>query len=137
VRTKDWSRHIGEQHGKRDRAGALGAQALEDREHQKQAACLQRWPAIVTAMRTLIESYNDGAGHEAVTLVEDAGNPGVTVESTTNGRRALVIALDGSDVSVRTHNGHDQASSGTQWVSLDRTDANAAAYLLRDWFERL
>jgi hypothetical protein len=137
VRTKDWSRRIGEQHGKRDRAVALGSQALDDREHQKHAACLQRWPTIVMAMQTLVASYNAGAGHEAVTLVEDAGNPGVTLASTTNGRRALVVALDGSDVSVRTRDGHDYPLSGTRWMDLNRTDANAAAYLLRDWFERL
>ena len=137
MRMKEWSRRIGEQHGKRDRAVALGAQTLEDRDHQKEAACLQRWPAIVTAMKTLVASYNDGAGHEAVTLVEDAGNPGVTIESATNGRRALIVALDGADVSVRTRNGHGDALSGLHWVSLNRTDQNAAAYLLRDWFERL
>jgi hypothetical protein len=134
---KDWSRRIGEQHGTRDRAVALVAQALGDREHQKEAACLQRWPAIVTAMRTLVTSYNDGAGREAVTLVEDAANPGVTLESATNGRRARIIALDGSEVSVRTRNGHGDALSDLHWVSLNRTDENAAAYLLRDWFERL
>jgi hypothetical protein len=64
-------------------------------------------------------------------------NPGVTVASVTNGRRSLVIALDGSDVTVRARNGPNDSLSGTHWVSLNRTDEDAAAYLLRDWLERL
>jgi len=115
-------------------------QAATDVERQRHAACFERWPAIVAAMRSLVASYNDGAGLEAVTLVEDTvnrENASVTVASLTNGRRALVIALDGSDVNVRTRSGPNDSLSGTQWVSLDRTDENAAAYLLRDWLERL
>ena len=133
----DWSRQTGEKHGNRDRAAALGAQARIDVEQQRQAGCLERWPAIVAAMNTVVASYNHGARLEAVTLVEDAVNPGVTVEATTNGRRALVIALDGSDVTVRTRSGPNDRLSGTQWVSLNRTNEAAAEYLLRDWMERL
>jgi hypothetical protein len=133
----EWSRHAGERHGRRDRAVALEAQAALDLERQRHAACLQRWPALVAALRTLLGSYNDGAGVEAVTLVEDPMNPGVTVASVTNGRRSLVIALDGSDVTVRARNGPNDSLSGTHWVSLNRTDEDAAAYLLRDWLERL
>src|SRR5687767_15548142 len=93
----DWSRQIGEKHGNRDRAAAVGSQARIDVEQQRQAECLERWPAIVTAMKTVIASYNHGARHEAVTLLEDAVGPEVTVEATANGRHALVIALDGPD----------------------------------------
>jgi hypothetical protein len=137
----DWSRHMGEKHGHRDRAAAIEAQAAVVRERERHTACLERWPAIVAAMDSLVASYNEGAGLEAVTLVEDASNgdrPGVTVESVTNGRHALVIALDGSDVTVRARNGpNNHQLSRAQWISLDRTDENAAAYLLRDWLERL
>lgn len=134
---KDWPRQIGDQHGARDRAVGRGARVLADREREQHAACLRRWPAIVTAMRTLVVSYNEGAGLEAVTLIENPVNPGVTLESTINRRRAMVIALDGSDVSVRTRNGQHSPMTGMYWVSLNRTDENAAAYLLRDWLERL
>ena len=132
----DWSRQTGEKHGNRDRAAALGAQARIDLEQQRQAGCLERWPAIVAAMTTVVASYNHGARLDAVTLVEDGVNPGVTLESAANGRRALVMSLDGSDVSVRTHNKNGDSTS-RYWVSLNRTDENAAAYLLRDWMERL
>jgi len=140
TRVDDWSRQIGEKHGHRDRAAAHHVQAAMDVERQRHAACLERWPAIVAAMKSLVASYNDGAGLEAVTLVDDTvdrENASVTITSVTNGRRALVIALDGSDVTVRTRSGPNDPLSGMQWVSLDRTDESAAAYLLRDWLERL
>ena len=133
----DWSRRMGENHGQRDRAASLQAQTLVDLEHERHTACLQRWPSIVAAMRTLVESYNEGAGPGTLTLAEDSTKHGVTVESTNNGRNALVMTLDGADVSVRTRNGHDEPVNGTRWVSLNRTDEDAAAYLLRNWMEQL
>ena len=133
----DWSRRTGESHGRRNRAASLQAQTLVDLEHERHTACLQRWPAIVAAMRTLVASYNEGAGPGTLTLTEDSAKQGVTLESTNNGRSALVMTLDGADVSVRTRNGHDDPVNGTRWVSLNRTDDDAAAYLLRNWMEQL
>ena len=133
----DWSRRMGENHGRRDRAASLQTQTLVDLEHERHTACLQRWPSIVAAMRTLVESYNEGAGPGTLTLAEDSTKHDVTVESTNNGRSALVMTLDGADVSVRTRNGHADPVNGTHWVSLNRTDENAAAYLLRNWMEQL
>jgi hypothetical protein len=134
---KDWPEQFGEKHGQRDRAAALDAHARIDVETQRHAACLERWPAIVAAMRSLIAGYNRGAGFDAVTVVEDVATPSVTVESATNGRRALVVALESSELAVRSRSGADQPLCNAHWVSLDRTDENAAAYLLRDWMERL
>jgi hypothetical protein len=132
-----WSRAFGEKHGQRDRAVAVDAQARVDDEQQRLAAGVERWPAIVAAMRNLVEGYNEGAGLDAVTLVEDLATPGVTLETAPAGSRGLVIALDGSELSVRSRGGPDDPLSSPHWVSLNRTDENTAAYLLRDWLERL
>jgi hypothetical protein len=140
MKTDDWARRIGEQHGQRDRAAAHETQAVNEVARHRHAECLERWPAMVGAMSALVVSYNEGAGVEAVTLAEhhaDRDHPAITLESTTNGRRTLVIDLDGSDVMVRAQGGPNDALNGTRWVSLNRTDENAAAYLLRDWLERL
>jgi len=128
---------MGENHGLRDRAASLQTQTLVDLERERHTACLQRWPAIVAAMRTLVASYNEGAGPGTLTLTEDSVKHGVTLESTNNGGSALVMTLDGADVSVRTRNGHADPVNGTRWVSLNRTDEDAAAYLLRNWMEQL
>jgi hypothetical protein len=133
----DWSRHMGEKRGLRDRAASLQTQALVDLEYEQHGACRERWPTIVAAMRTLVESYNEGAGLSVLTLVEDSGNTSVTLESSRNGHLSLVMMLDGADVSVRTRHADGELTHDTRWVSLNRTDANAAEYLLRNWMEQL
>jgi len=135
--THHWSRRMGENHGERDRTASLQAQTLVDLEHERHTACLQRWPSVVAAMRTLVASYNEGAGPGTLTFAEDSAKHGVTVASTNNGRSELLLTLDGADVSVRTRNRHDDPVTGTRWVSLNRTDEDAAAYLLRNWMEQL
>lgn len=134
--TDQWARRIGENHGRRDRAVSLQVQTLVDQEHERHTACLQRWPAIVAQIRTLVASYNEGAGPGTLTLTEDPATHGVTLESN-NGRSTLVMTLEGADVSVRTRNGHTDPVNSTHWVSLDRTDEDAAAYVLRNWMEQL
>jgi hypothetical protein len=137
VSNNDWARRFGEAHGQRDRAAARDAQARSDVEHQREAACLERWPSVVAAIRSRVTTYNEGAGVEAITLVEDAVAHGVTLESAGNGRGAITLALDGTDVAVRSRGGADRPWSNPTWVSLSRTDDDAAEYLLRDWMERL
>jgi hypothetical protein len=128
---------VSENHERRDLAAALQAQSLVDLERERDAACLQRWPAIVAAMRTLIASYNQGTGLSTLTMVEDAVNPGVTLASSRRGHSSLVIALDGAGVSVHTLNERAGQASDPRWVSLDRTDEDAAEYLVRHWMEQL
>jgi hypothetical protein len=133
----DWSRRFGEEYGQRERAAAREAQARNEVEQHVHDSCVERWPSIVQAMRSLVMNYNEGAGVEAITLLEEAGDRCVTIQSAGNGRSSLVIALDGPDLAVRTRNGPDRPLSGTTWMTLNRTDDSAAEYLLRDWMERL
>ena len=132
-----WARRIGENHGRRDRAASLHAQMLVDLDHERHTACLQRWPAIVAAMRTLVASYNEGAGPGTLTLAEDPENHGVTLESTNSRRSTLVMTLDGAHVSVCTRTAHTDPVNSTCWMSLNRTDEDAAAYSMRNWMEQL
>jgi hypothetical protein len=133
----DWSRQLGEKRGSLDRAASLEMQTLVDQDNARHTECLQRWPTIVAAMRTLVATYNDGAGLAVLTLVEDSERQGVTLESARNGRGSLVMTLDGADVCVRTRHPGTDAANGMRWVSLNRTDEEAAEYLLRNWMEHL
>lgn len=133
----DWSRQLGEKHERRNAAAALEAQSLVDLERDRDATCLQRWPTIVAGMRTLIDGYNEATGLSTLTLVEDPVNPAVTLASSRSGHSSLVIALDGANVSVHTLNGRAGQANGPRWVSLNRTDQDAAEYLVRNWMEQL
>jgi len=134
----DWARQIGKKHQRRDWAASLEAQATVDGEHERRTACRLRWPMILTAIRALSDEYNTGFGLEAVVVVEgsDLEHPSVTLESAVSGHSTLGIALDGSELFVRTKGAVDSSES-TRWVALDRTDENIAAYLVQDWMERL
>jgi hypothetical protein len=133
----NWSRAMGEKRGLRDRAASLQTQTIVDREYEQHAACRERWPNVVAAMRSLVASYNEGASLAVLTLVEDPVNSVVTLESARHGQHALVMALDGADVSVRTRRADGDLTNDTRWVSLDRSDDAAAEYLLRNWMEQL
>jgi hypothetical protein len=133
----DWSRQLGEKRGSLDRTASLEMQTLVERDNERHSECLQRWPTIVAAMRTLVATYNDGAGLAVLTLVEDSERQGVTLESARSGRGSLVMTLDGADVCVRTRHSGTDASNGVRWVSLNRSDEDAAEYLLRNWMEHL
>ena len=133
----DWSRQLGEKQGSLDRADALKTQRLVAHENERHDACLHRWPTIVGAMRTLVANYNEGARLTVLTLAEDSQASSVTVESTRRGRGALVMALDGADVCVRTRHSEPNETNSVRWVSLDQTDEEAAEYLLRNWMEQL
>lgn len=134
----DWPRKIGEKHQRRDRAASRKAQAIVDDEHERTAACRLRWPMILAAIRTLAEEYNTGFGVDAVVVVEgsDLEHPSVALESVVSEHPTLGIAVDGSELFVRTQGAVDSRES-TRWVALNRTDEDLAAYLVQDWMQRL
>jgi hypothetical protein len=134
----DWPRQIGERHQRRDSAASLRAQAIVDDERERTAACRLRWPTILAAIRTLTEAYNTGFGLDAVVVVEgsDLEHPSVTLTSVVSEHSTLGIAVDGSELFVRTKGAVDPSES-TRWVALNRTNEDIAAYLVQDWMQRL
>jgi hypothetical protein len=134
----DWARQIGEKHQRRDWAACLGAQAIVDGEHERRTACRLRWPMILVAIKALTEEYNAGFGLDAVVVVEgaDLEHASFTLESVVSEHSTLGIAIDGSELLVRTRGAVDSSES-TRWVALNRTDEDAAAYLVQDWMQRL
>jgi hypothetical protein len=134
----DWPRQIGEKHQQRDWAASRRAQASVDEEQERTAACRLRWPTILTAVRALTDEYNAGFGLDAVVVVEgsDLEHPSVMLESVASEHSTLGIAVDGSELFVRTKGAGDP-SERTRWVALNRTDEDIAAYLVQDWMERL
>jgi hypothetical protein len=103
---------------------------------------MRRWPGIIASIRTLIASYNDGAGRELLTAMEQPhpDHPVLIVESTGCARGAVTIAVDGADLCVRasaaSHRAGDRHDIQRR-IDCSRTDAATAAYLLQDWMERL
>jgi hypothetical protein len=124
-----------------DRAGALGA-AQAKAETDRRAVCLQRWPGILAAIKTLLTAYNDGAGEELLTATEQPGgdDPAVVIASCGSTNGDITISVDGDALLVRTNPASDAAASLhgiARRIDCSRSDPGTAAYLLQDWMDQL
>jgi hypothetical protein len=87
-------------------------------------------------MRGLADAYNSGARRVNLSVVEQFGQPTVTVATGGEGAPFLTAALD--DTLICVH-GHDSGGGGRATeirLSPNRDDEATAAYVLRDWMER-
>lgn len=137
----DWYRQLGASHRQRDESAAHAARTLQDREREQQRALRRRWPGIVEAMRHVIGCYNEGAGHEALSVSEEANDEGrdLVVQVVARGRQTLTMALVGGDLCVSTTPAAaGAADDGRRWITLDeRSDETVAVHVLRHWLLRL
>ena len=137
----DWYRQLGASHRQRDESAAHASRTLQDRDREQQRALRRRWPGIVEAMRRVIRSYNDGAGHEALILSEEANDAGrdLVVQVVARGPQTLTMAPVGGDLCVSTTPAvAGAADDGRQWITLDEPDdETVAVHALRHWLLRL
>jgi hypothetical protein len=136
--TNDWYRRLGASHRRRDESVRLSARVIQERDNAQQMACRHRWPAIVEAMRTLIDCYNEGAGGETLILVDGpSGQGGPTATVTARSGRSLVMAVEGTDLCVRAGQSENSSTPDERWIGLHRTDEATAGYALQNWLTQL
>ena len=135
---KDW-RSLGAAHRRRDDMAASLAHTRGERDNDRAAASVARWPGIVRAIEAAVAAYNEGVGRELLGVVETSGlhDPSVTIAATDGTIPGLVITLEGAELNVGNR-ALDPSSPGIKrWVDLERTDEATAAYVLQEWMERL
>ena len=129
---------MGARRRRRDQTASdqAGEQAAID-ERLRTAGVL-RWPLIVDAIRRLTASYNQGAGFEALAIVEggDRQHPSVTIRPASSSQGTLVVTLVASELSVQIVPAAGTVDA-TRWLDLSRTDEQTAAYILKNWLEQL
>ena len=137
----DWYRQLGASHRQRDESAAHTTRELRDRDRERQGALRRRWPGIVEAMRHVIRCYNEGAGHEALVVGEEANDKGrdLVLQVVAPGAQTLTMALAGADLCVSTTPAVvGAADDGRRWITLDeRSDETVAVHVLRHWLLRL
>ena len=137
----DWYRQLGVSHRQRDESAAHAARTLHDRDREQQRASRRRWPGIVEAMRHVIRCYNEGAGHEALILSEEATDEGrdLVVQVVARSGETLTTELVGGDLCVSTTPAVAGAADGGRgWITLDEpSDETIAVHVLRHWLLRL
>jgi hypothetical protein len=134
----DWSWRLGAQRRKREETELREEQLEESRGEEERLECGQRWITVVASMRLLITRYNDGAGRQAVVMMESADGEhlGVTFESDGSGH-TLEVELDETAMLVCARGGPSAATASKRWITFDRPDAATAGYILQPWLEQI
>lgn len=136
----DWYVRLGRSHMRRDESARDDIRTCQDREREQEVSARRRWPGIVTAIRTSTTRYNDGAGREVVTVIDDADGESrvLVVTIIAPGAQTLRIAVSGAELCVRpTPSTVGAADDGQRWMTFAATDEAIAAYALQDWLAHL
>jgi hypothetical protein len=137
ARAVDWALALGEERHVRDERAARTVKSQEEDATRMIATSAERWTAIVASIRQLADAYNTGASRVVLSVVEQSGQPTVTVAAGGEGTPSLTAALEGTLICT-----HGRDAGGVPHVSEirlrpDRDDAATAAYLLQNWMQRL
>jgi hypothetical protein len=135
-----WCRELGARHRLRDESARHEAAALGAHHRDRQIAVRRRWPSIAAAMRALVESYNDGAGVEILSVVDYAARESrdLILEVVARGGQTLTMELDGDGLCVRPNAGTAGApDGGLRWLTFDLSDDDTAASALQPWLTQL
>jgi hypothetical protein len=136
----DWYRRLGVAHRERDEAAGHDARAAEAGDRQRHVALRRRWPAITAAIRDLSNRYNEGAGLEALIVVDDASDESrdPSVQILAGGGQTLTMTLVGVELCVRTTPGTPGAADdGRRWLTFAPTDEATAASAVQYWLTQL
>jgi len=133
-------RLLGASHRRRNELASYDQHAYQNRVRDQHMALRRHWPSIVSAMRTLIHCYNDGAGLEALTITDDGnvdGSP-LPLEIVARGGQTLTITLVDAELCVRQNPGPaGSLDGGLRWIALGASDEATAAYALQHWLTQL
>lgn len=137
TRATEWANRLGQQHSARDESVARLAMSQEERTTQAVAVSVERWVTIVEAMRRLTVAYNAGANRPVLNVVEQSGQPAVTVTAGGEGAPYLTAALEETTVCMRSRDAVGIAYATDFLLRRDRDDDATAAYLLQNWMQHL
>ena len=138
--TQAWGQQLGLSHRQRDEAAGQDARALEARDREQHAALQRRWPTIAAATRALSRNYNEGAGVEVLTVIDDASDDGrdMALQVVASGGQRLTMTLIGVELCVRTTpDTTGAADNGDRWIPIGPSDEDTVAYALQHWLTQL
>lgn len=135
----DWSRSLGASHARRDARARRDAEHLDAAHQAHERALRARWPAIVDAMRAVVDRYNRGAGGTSLTLFDQSigSDRELAVDVTAADGRVLTLVVDEGDLWVRAGEDAGGVRQAERWIGSDRSDAAIAAYVLQHWMNQL
>ena len=126
----------GQEHEARDESAARLATSQQEDAAQATAVSVERWVTIVAAIRRLTDAYNAGANRVILSVVEQSGQPTVTVAA--GGRGAfLTAALEDTLICMHARDAMGIPHANQFRLRSDCGDDATAAYLLQNWMQHL
>jgi hypothetical protein len=92
---------------------------------------------IVAAIRRLTDAYNAGANRVVLNVVEQSGQPTVTVAAGCEGAPYLTAALEDTLICMHARDAMGIPHANQFRLRLDCGDDVAAANLLQNWMQHL
>lgn len=137
ARAVHWALALGEERQVRDEGAARTAKSQEEDDTRMIATSADRWAAIVASIRQLADAYNTGAGRVVLSVVEQSGQPTVTVAAGCEGTSSLTAALEGKLICIQARDAGGVPHASEIRLRPDRHDDATAAYILQNWMQRL
>ena len=137
TRAIGWAQRLGHARRGRDESAAQLARSQQADAAHAAALSATRWARIVAAIRRQTEAYNTGAGRVVLTIIEQSGEPTVTVAAGGEGTAHLTATLEGTLICMQARDTLGVRHATEFRLHPDRGDDATAAYLLRNWIERL
>jgi hypothetical protein len=131
-----WARGLGEEHHGREELAGKTSKSRQEDAARATALSAERWAAIVTGIRRLVDAYNAGAERAVLSVEEASDEPTVTVAVGAEGP-SLRAALDDTLICVHARDAGGVARVSEVRLRSDRGDDATAAYVLQNWMERL
>jgi hypothetical protein len=136
-RASNWAKRLGQEHDARDASAARLATLQQEHVTQATAVSVDRWVTIVASIRRLTDAYNAGANRVVLSVVEQSGQPTVTVTAGGEGAPYLTAALDDMLICMHARDAMGIPHANQFRLRPDRSDDAAAAYLLQNWMQHL
>jgi hypothetical protein len=132
-----WAHRLGEKRHDRDECAVRTATFEAEGAARLNAVSLERWQAIVDGIRRLADAYNAGAKRVCLTVLEQSGQPAVTVAAAGEGTQYLTAVLEDTLICIRGCDSEGVAHATEIRLRPERSDDATAAYVLQDWMQRL
>lgn len=136
-RASNWAERLGQEHHARDESAARLATSKQEDAAQATAVSVERWVTIVAAISRLTDAYNAGANRVVLSVVEQSGQPTVTVAAGGEGAPYLTAALEDTLICMRARDAQGISHANQFRLRSDRSDDATAAYLLQNWMQHL
>ena len=137
TRATQWAHGLGKERHAHDASVVRRVTSEQEDAARATATSVIRWAAIVASIRRLVDAYNAGASRAILSVVEQSGQPTVTIAAGAEGSASLTAALEDTLICVQACDALGVSHDVEVRLRPDRSDDATAAYVVQNWMQRL